>query len=153
MHRDPGSDSYGMFYEMTNPNIQGTFKSYFAGTSALYTAHCIAPSFDDTLTLRPASNGEAFDDVNITVVPLSPDCLRLRIRRSSTSWCGVESGLAAQPGDTLSCLSIQLIASGAASYRIEAPYGNLRVQSYFVTTTATNYFGFCQAIATGSNCK
>jgi hypothetical protein len=138
-----GSDSNGMFYEMTNPSIQGTFKSYFAGTSALYTAHCIAPSFDDTFTLRPAASGERFDDVNSTVVPLSPNPqVVYKLAWNGFFTCLIQlNGCCIVDTDRKVCLEADSVTM---FYRIEdTRYGDL--QSYFVSTDATNYFGFCQA--------
>jgi hypothetical protein len=145
-----GSDSNGMFYEMTKNNIQGAFKSYFAGTADLYMAHCIVPGFDDVFTLRPAASpgGEGFNDSNSTVtvavVPLSPDQQVIYKLVYGSQSCLIQlNGCCNIDSRRKVCLYVDSVS---VFYRMEVDGGgSFQFQSYFVNTTATNYFAFCQA--------
>jgi len=164
-----GSDSNGMFYKMTKNNpsgpLQNLFQSYFAGTSALYTAHCIASSdFDDTFTLRPAASGESFSDVNntakplspapqglndanntVAVVPLSPDPQVIyKLYSSNYESCLIQlNGCCNIDSYRKVCLYMDSVSM---YYRSEWSGVPGSFQSYFVNTTATNHYeALCEA--------
>ena len=116
--------------------------------------------FDDTFTLRPTASGESFSDVNNTAKPLSPDPQGLNDANNTVAVVPLSPDpqvvykLARPPESCLiqlnGCCNFDTsrkvclyVDSVSMYYRMEAYDGVF--QSYFVNTTATNYFAFCQA--------